>query len=195
MPISGVTVSNATLHNPAQIERLGVRVGDTVVVTRSGDVIPYVVKVIPGKRPKGAKAIRVPSKCPTCGAKTGRTEADVACTNTLTCPDQLKAAIKHFCSRSAMNIEGLGPEWIEQFVEKGFVSSVADLYALDRERLLSLERMGEKLATNMLASIGGSKETTLPRFLNALGIAQVGEATAAEVAGQLGSLEKIREAT
>jgi DNA ligase (NAD+) len=195
VPISGVTVSNATLHNPSQIERLDVRVGDTVVVTRSGDVIPYVVKVIPGKRPPDARPVAVPERCPACGTKTERTEADVFCPNGFTCPDQLKGAIDHFCSRAAMNIEGLGPEWIDQFVDRGFLESVADLYALDAGRLLSLDRMGEKLAANMLQAIEGSKKTTLARFLNALGIRQVGEATAAALAAHFGGLEAVRKAS
>jgi DNA ligase (NAD+) len=195
VPISGVTVSNATLHNPSQIERLDVRVGDTVVVTRSGDVIPYVVKVIPGKRPPGARPVAVPERCPVCGTKTERTEADVFCPSGFTCPGQLKGAIDHFCSRAAMNIEGLGPEWIDQFVDRGFLKSVADLYALDREQLLSLERMGEKLASNLLQAIEGSKRTTLARFLNALGIRQVGEATASALAAHFGTLEAVAKAS
>ncbi len=195
VPIAGVTVSNATLHNPSQIEKLDVRVGDTVVVTRSGDVIPYVVKVIPGRRPPDARKVEVPRKCPTCGAPTERTEADVFCTNALTCPDQLKGAVDHFCSRAAMNIEGIGPEWIDQFVDRGLVRSVADLYALDKRLLMGLERMGEKLAQNMLDAISGSRRTTLARFLNALGIRQVGEATAAALADHFGDLEAIRRAS
>jgi DNA ligase (NAD+) len=195
VPISGVTVSNATLHNPAQLERLGVRIGDTVVVTRSGDVIPYVVKVIESLRPADAAAIAVPDRCPTCGGAVEKTESDLFCTNGLTCPAQLKGAIDHFCSRSAMNIEGIGPEWIDQFVEKGFVRSVADLYGLDKARLLTLERMGEKLAQNMLDAIAGSKATTLPRFLNALGIRQVGGATANALADHFGELGRLQAAT
>jgi DNA ligase (NAD+) len=195
VPISGVTVSNATLHNPSQIGRLDVRVGDTVVVTRSGDVIPYVVKVIPGKRPPDARPVAVPERCPVCGMKTERTEADVFCPNGFSCPGQLKGAIDHFCSRAAMNIEGLGPEWIDQFVDRGFLKSVADLYALDREQLLSLERMGEKLASNLLQAIEGSKRTTLARFLNALGIRQVGEATASALAAHFGTLEAVAKAS
>jgi DNA ligase (NAD+) len=193
--LSGVTVSNATLHNPAQLEKLDVRVGDTVVVTRSGDVIPYVVKVIPTLRPDPTKKVEVPAACPTCGAKTERTEADVFCPDRAGCPDQLKGRIDHFCSRAAMNIEGLGPEWIDQFVDQGFVKSVADLYALTKEKLLNLERMGGKLAQNMLDAIAGSKETTLARFLNALGIVQVGEATANALADHFGDLEKTMKAT
>jgi DNA ligase (NAD+) len=195
VPISGVMVSNATLHNPAQIRKLDVRVGDTVVVTRSGDVIPYVVKVIEGKRPPDAKPVEVPAQCPTCGAKTERTESDLVCSNGFTCPDQLKGAIDHFCSRPAMNIEGIGPEWIDQFVDRGFLKSVADVYALDKARLLSLERMGEKLAQNMLDAIAGSKKPTLARFLNALGIKHVGEATAEALAEHFRSVDRVKAAT
>ncbi len=195
VPISGVTVTNATLHNPVQIERLDVRLGDTVVVTRAGDVIPYVVKVIEGKRPAGAKKVEVPEKCPVCGAKTERTESDVLCANSFACPAQFKGAIDHFCSRSTMNIEGLGPEWIEQLVNTGLVKTLADLYSLKKEDLLTLERMGEKLAQNMLDAIAGSKKTTLPRFINALGIKHVGEATARALADHFGGLEKLQAAS
>jgi DNA ligase (NAD+) len=195
VPIGGVTVSNASLHNVAQVERLDVRVGDTVLVTRSGDVIPYVVKVIEGKRPAGATKVAVPERCPSCGAKTERTETDVVCPDRFACPAQLKSAIEHFCSRGAMDIEGIGPEWIEQFVEKGFVRSVADLYGLTKDKLLTLERMGEKLAQNMLDALARSKKATLPRFLNALGIRQVGERTAGALVDHFGSLEKIRAAS
>lgn len=194
VPISGVTVSNATLHNPAQLEKLDVRLGDTVVVTRSGDVIPYVVKVVEARRPAEARRPEIPSACPTCRAPVERTESDLFCTNGFTCPDQLKGAIDHFCSRGAMNIEGLGPEWIEQLVDRKFATSVADLYALTKEKLLTLGRMGDKLAQNMLDAVAGSKKTTLPRFLNALGIRQVGTSTASALADHFGSLEKIRAA-
>jgi len=194
VPISGVTVTNATLHNPAQIEKLDVRVGDTVVVTRAGDVIPYVVKVIESKRPPDAKKIEVPGKCPVCDAETERTESDVICPNG-SCPAQLKAALDHFCSRAAMNIEGLGPEWIEQLVNTGLVKTPADLYSLDKEKLLTLERMGERLAQNMLDAIAGSKKTTLPRFINALGISNVGTATAAAYAAHFGSLAALQSAS
>ncbi len=193
--IGGVTVSNATLHNPAQIGKLDLRVGDTVVVTRAGDVIPYVVKVIPGRRPPDARPVEVPATCPTCGAPTERTETEVVCSNGFTCPDQLKEAIDHYCSRAAMNIEGIGPEWIDQFVDRGFLKSVADLYDLTMEKLRTLERTGEKLARNMLEAIAGSRETTTARFLNALGIKHVGEATAAALAGHFGDLERIRNAS
>jgi DNA ligase (NAD+) len=193
--ISGVTVSNASLHNVAQLRRLGVRIGDTVLITRAGDVIPYVVKVIDSKRPPGAKTPEIPKDCPVCHAAVEVTETDVLCENSFACPAQFKKAIDHFCSRSTMNIEGLGPEWIEQLVGKGLVKSLADLYALDPSKLLTLERMGEKLAQNMLTAIAGSKKTTLPRFINALGIKHVGESTAKALADHFGSLEKLQAAT
>jgi DNA ligase (NAD+) len=193
--ISGVTVSNASLHNVAQLRRLDVRKRDTVLVTRAGDVIPYVVKVIETRRPADAEVPEVPSRCPVCHAAVELTETDVLCNNSFACPAQFKKAIDHFCSRATMNIEGLGPEWIEQLVGKGLVKSLADLYALDQARLLTLERMGEKLAQNMLSAIAGSKKTTLPRFINALGIKHVGEATAKALADHFGSLEKLQKAT
>jgi DNA ligase (NAD+) len=195
VPISGVTVSNATLHNVAQLDRLDVRKGDTVLVTRAGDVIPYVVKVIESKRPPNAPKPAVPSKCPVCQAGVERTEADVLCTNSFACPAQFKKAVDHFCSRAAMNIEGFGPEWIEQLVDKGLLKTVADLYSLEKEKLLTLERMGDKLAQNLLDAVAGSKKTTLPRFLNALGIKQVGEATAAALAEHFGGIDAIRTAS
>ncbi|HEV3027301.1 MAG TPA: NAD-dependent DNA ligase LigA [Planctomycetota bacterium] len=193
--ISGVTVSNASLHNVAQLDRLDVRIGDTVLVTRAGDVIPYVVKVIESKRPPDAAKPPIPEKCPVCGAAVERTETDVLCTNSFACPAQFKKAIDHFCSRPAMNIEGFGPEWIEQLVNKGLLGTVADLYSLDMEQLLTLDRMGEKLAQNMLGAVAGSKKTTLPRFLNALGIKHVGEATAAALAEHFGGVEPLRKAS
>jgi DNA ligase (NAD+) len=192
--ISGVTVSNASLHNVAQLKRLDVRRKDTVLVTRAGDVIPYVVKVIESKRPADAEVPAIPTTCPVCHAAVEVTETDVLCENSFACPAQFKKAIDHFCSRSTMNIEGLGPEWIEQLVGKGLVKSLADLYTLDQARLLTLERMGEKLAQNMLAAIAGSKKTTLPRFINALGIKHVGESTAKALADHFGSLEKLQAA-
>jgi DNA ligase (NAD+) len=193
--ISGVTVSNASLHNVAQLKRLDVRKRDTVLVTRAGDVIPYIVKVIESKRPADAEIPAVPSTCPVCHAVVETTETDVLCNNSFACPAQFKKAIDHFCSRATMNIEGLGPEWIEQLVEKGLVKSLSDLYALDAAKLLTLERMGEKLAQNMLSAIAGSKKTTLPRFINALGIKHVGESTAKALADHFGSLEKLQAAT
>ncbi len=195
VPIGGVTVSNASLHNAAQLERLDVRLGDTVLVTRAGDVIPYVVKVIEAKRPPGARKPAVPTSCPVCKAAVERTETDVLCPDGLSCPQQLKSAIDHFCSRGAMDIEGFGEEWIEQLVDKGMLKSVADLYRLEKAPLLKLERMGEKLAQNLLDAVARSRRTTLPRFLNALGIKHVGDATAAALAEHFGSLAAIRKAS
>jgi DNA ligase (NAD+) len=195
VPIGGVTVSNASLHNVAQLRRLDVRIGDSVLVTRAGDVIPYVVKVIEAKRPPGAATPEIPTTCPACNAAVERTEADVLCTNSFACPAQFKKSIDHFCSRSTMNIEGLGPEWIEQLVHAGLLRSLADLYALRKEDLQKLPRMGDKLAQNMLDAIAGSKKTTLPRFINALGIKHVGEATARALAEHFGSLGKLEAAS
>ncbi|MBI2900627.1 MAG: NAD-dependent DNA ligase LigA [Planctomycetes bacterium] len=195
VPISGVTVSNATLHNLAQLERLDVRAGDWVVVTRSGDVIPYVVQVIETRRPEGAPKTEPPSKCPSCGAAPERTEADVVCPDRFGCPDQLKGAVEHFCSRGAMNVEGLGTEWIDVLVDRGLVRSVADLYELTESQFLTLSRMGEKLARKLLASLAASKKTTLSRLVNALGIRHVGEATAAALADHFGGLEKLLDAS
>jgi DNA ligase (NAD+) len=195
VPIGGVTVSNASLHNVAQLRRLDVHLGDTVLVTRAGDVIPYVVKVIEAKRPPDARTPDVPSTCPACGAAVERSETDVLCTNSFACPAQFKKAVDHFCSRATMNIEGFGPEWIEQLVGAGLLKSLADLYSLKKEDLVTLERMGDKLAQNMLAAVARSKKTTLPRFINALGIKHVGEATAQALADHFGSLEKLQAAS
>ena len=196
VPISGVTVSNASLHNVAQLERLDVRLGDTVLVTRAGDVIPYVVKVIEAKRPATARRPSIPSSCPVCKAAVERTDTDVLCPNGLTCPQQLKSAIDHFCSRGAMDIAGFGEEWIEQLVDKGVLTSVADLYhKLDAATLLGFERMGETLARKLLDAVERSRRTSLPRFLNALGIKHVGEATAAALAEHFGSVEGVRKAS
>ena len=194
IPLGGVTVSNATLHNPAQIRKLDVRIGDWVVVTRSGDVIPYVVKAVPSRRTGKEKEIRPPASCPVCGGPVQASETDLFCAAGLSCPAQVKGALEHFVSRGAMDIEGLGPEWIDVLVDRKLVSSPADLYGLVKEKLLELDRMGEKLADNLLAAIERSRTTTLGRFLNSLGIRQVGEATAQALADHVGEIGTLMDA-
>jgi len=195
--VGGVTVSNATLHNADEIERLGVQIGDTVIVRRAGDVIPQVVSVVPGRRPDDARAVRFPRCCPVCGSVVEREEegAVLRCMGGLVCGAQQKAAIRHFASRRAMDIDGLGDKLVEQLVDEGLVENVASLYTLGREQLLGLERMGEKSADNLLAALESSKETSLPRFLFALGIREVGEATALNLARHFGSWEALAGAS
>jgi len=195
--VGGVTVSNATLHNSDEIERLGVLIGDTVIIRRAGDVIPKVVSVVLEKRPSSARAIAFPTSCPVCGSAVERAddEAIVRCMGGLVCASQQKAAIRHFASRRAMDIEGLGDKLVEQLVDEGLVINVASLYQLQREQLLELERMGEKSADNLLAALHTSKQTTLPRFVFALGIREVGEATALALARHFGSWEAMVEAS
>ena len=178
--VGGVTVSNATLHNSDEIQRLGVRIGDKVVVRRAGDVIPQVVSVVLSGRPADAREIEFPVDCPVCGSPVERAESEAVlrCMGGLVCAAQQKAAIRHFASRRAMDIDGLGDKLVEQLVDEGLVRNVAGLYQLGREQLLALERMGEKSADNLLAALDKSRETTLPRFIFALGIREVGEATA-----------------
>ena len=194
--VGGVTVSNATLHNEDEIQRKDVRVGDTVIVRRAGDVIPEVVGVVLSKRPKRSESYQMPHVCPVCGSEAIKPdgEAVVRCTGGLFCAAQRKQAIKHFASRRAMDIEGLGDKLVDQLVDAGLIQDVADLYALNHEQLTSLERMGDKSATNLLNALAHSKETTLARFLYAIGIREVGEATAANLAGYFGALEAIEHA-
>ena len=194
--VGGVTVSNATLHNQDEIERKDVHIGDTVIVRRAGDVIPEVVGVVAARRPHGARRFHMPTSCPVCGSDVVRLEgeADARCTGGLFCPAQRKEAIKHFASRRAMDIEGLGDKLVEQLVERALVEDVADLYGLDRATLAGLERMGDKSAENLVAAIGHSKATTLPRFLYALGIKDVGEATAQTLARHFGTLQALMAA-
>ncbi len=186
--VGGVTVSNATLHNRDEIDRLGIQIGDTVVIRRAGDVIPQVVSVLEDRRPADARSIVFPSHCPVCGsvAEQEQDEAAVRCTGGLVCGAQQKEAIKHFASRKAMDIDGLGDKLVEQLVDEGLISSVADLYNLEVAALSELERMAEKSATNLVAAIAVSRETTLPRFIFALGIREVGEATALNLARHYG---------
>jgi len=191
--VSGVTVSNVTLHNIDEVHRKDVRVGDTVVVRRAGDVIPEVVSVILDKRPQDAVPVQLPQSCPVCGSQVLRVEGEAAarCTGGFTCRAQRQEALRHFASRRALDIEGLGDKLIEQLVEREMVKSPADLYALTLPQLSQLERMGEKSAANLLAAIEKSKNTTLPRLLYGLGIREVGEATALAVARHFGTLERL----
>lgn len=193
--VGGVTVSSTTLHNMDEIERLGLRIGDTVLVRRAGDVIPKVVKVIDAGKNKNPIEIELPEACPACGA-TIEKDGDVLyrCSAGIICPAQRKESIKHFASRSAMDIEGLGNKLIEQLVDGKLIDSVADIFAMQADQLAELERMGKKSAENLIAAIGKSKQTTLPRFLFALGIREVGEATALQLSNHFGSLDKIATA-
>src|SRR5881397_2254007 len=194
--VGGVTVRNASLHNMDEIERKDVRIGDTVLLERAGDVIPYVVKVVTERRTGGEKRFRMPSTCPVCGAKVERAEGEVAyrCIG-LDCPAKLKQQLRFFGARGAMDVEGLGEKLVEQLVDRGLVRDVADLYALDAETLASLERMGKKSAANLRAQLERSKQTTLPQLLVALGIRQVGEATARALAEHFGTLERLMDAS
>jgi DNA ligase (NAD+) len=194
--VGGVTVSNATLHNMDEMHRKDVRIGDTVIVRRAGDVIPEVVKVVKDRRPKGARVVKAPRKCPVCGSAVVR-EADEAvarCTGGLFCAAQRAQSLKHFVSRRAMDVDGLGSKLIDQLVALGRVKTPADLFTLSRDELIEMDRMGEKSADNLLGSVERSKETTLARFLYALGIREVGEATAGALAAHYGKLDRIMEA-
>lgn len=195
--VGGVTVSNATLHNKDEIERLGVHIGDTVVIRRAGDVIPQVVSVIAERRPSDAMPIVYPSQCPVCDADLEQTEGEAAvrCSAGLACSAQVKEAIKHFASRKAMDIDGLGDKLVELLVDEGLVKTVADLYRLEDWQLASLPRMADKSAQNLVAALAASKTTTLARFLFALGIREVGQATAATLAQSLKTLDAIMAAS
>jgi len=194
--VGGVTVSNATLHNASEIKRLDVRVGDTVIIRRAGDVIPEVVSVVLDRRIGGTRAFRFPKRCPICGSDIvgDADQVVLRCSGGLFCSAQLKESIKHFASRRAMDIEGLGSKLVDQLVETGHVRDVADLFDLDLEVLLSLERMGEKSARNLLDAIDHCRNTSLGRFLFALGIPQVGEATANTLAEHFATLDRLRAA-
>jgi DNA ligase (NAD+) len=195
--VGGVTVSNATLHNMDEVERKDVRVGDTVVIRRAGDVIPEVVKVVLERRPATSAPVRLPERCPVCGSAVERLpdRAIARCTGGLFCPAQRKEALRHFASRHAMDIEGLGTKLIDQLVDNGTVRTPADLYELTADRLAELERMGEKSATNLVEALQHSRKTTLPRFLLGLGIPDVGEATARALAQHFGGLEPMLQAS
>lgn len=191
--VGGVTVSNATLHNADEIERLDLHMGDTVVVVRAGDVIPKVTSVLAQRRPASAEPIAIPTCCPVCDSEIFRAEGEAIarCTGGLICAAQQKEAVRHFASRRAMDIEGLGERLVELLVDHKLISSVADLYSLRLEQLLTLERMAEKSAGNLLAAIAASKSISLPRFLFALGIREVGEATALALANYFGRLDEV----
>ncbi|MDO9011420.1 MAG: NAD-dependent DNA ligase LigA [Gallionella sp.] len=191
--VGGVTVTNATLHNEDEIRRKDVRIGDTVIVRRAGDVIPEVARVVLAQRPADAREFVMPTLCPVCGSHVARAvdEAAWRCTGGLFCPAQRKQALLHFAGRRAMNIDGLGDKLVEQLVDANLVNTPADLYKLGMSALASLERMGEKSALNLLDAIAHSKHTALARFIFALGIRNVGEATARDMAQHFGSLDKL----
>ena len=194
--VGGVTVTNATLHNEDEVRRKDVHVGDTVIVRRAGDVIPEVVRVLPEKRPILAPEFIMPRCCPVCGSQVVRAEDEAVarCSGGLYCPAQRKQALIHFASRRALDIEGLGDKLIEQLVDGDIVRTPADLYKLSMSALVDLERMAEKSANNLLAAIENSKQTTLARFIYALGIRNVGEATAKDLARHFGSLQRVLSA-
>ncbi|HBN6204669.1 TPA: NAD-dependent DNA ligase LigA [Vibrio parahaemolyticus] len=195
--VGGVTVSNATLHNADEIERLQVKIGDQVVIRRAGDVIPQVVSVIKERRPETARDIIFPTQCPVCGSHVERIEGEAVtrCTGGLVCQAQRKQALKHFVSRKALDVDGLGDKVIEQLVDREMVETPADLFKLSAGVLTVLDRMGPKSAQNIVNALEKSKLTTLPRFLYSLGIREVGEATAANLAQHFKSLEAIQAAT
>ena len=194
--VAGVVVSNATLHNADEIARLGLRIGDKVVIRRAGDVIPQVVNVVESERPDDTREIVFPSHCPVCGSDVERVEGEAVtrCTGGLICGAQRKEALKHFVSRRAMDVDGMGDKIIDQLVEKEYVQTPADLFRLTAGKLTGLDRMGPKSAQNVVDALEKSKLTTLPRFLYALGIREVGEATAANLANHFGELDKVMNA-
>ena len=200
MFVGGVTVSNATLHNMDEVARLDLRVGDTVLVHRAGDVIPQVMKVIESRRPVDIDEmprIAMPECCPACGAAIERPEGEVVarCPAGLTCPAQRRERLRHFASRLAMDIEGMGEKLVDQLVARELVKDPSDFYRLTREQVESLDRMAEKSADNLVNAVEASRDTTLARFIYALGIREVGETTAESLAGHFGDLDALRRAT
>ncbi len=195
--VGGVTINNATLHNAAEIKRLDVRVGDTVIVHRAGDVIPKITGVVLSRRPENAVPYEFPETCPVCGSDVAVEEGGIIsrCSGGLFCDAQRKQSIKHFVSRNAMDIDGMGNKLVEQLVDACLIRDVSDIYHLQMEQLLKLERMAEKSAANLINAIEKSKQTTLPRFLYALGIPQVGEATALTLARHFTDIDSIRSAS
>jgi len=195
--VAGVLVSNATLHNADEIERLGLRIGDRVVIRRAGDVIPQVVGVVESERPENTTEIVFPAHCPVCGSDVERVEGEAVarCTGGLICGAQRKEALKHFVSRRALDVDGMGDKIIDQLVEKEYVHTAADLFNLTAGKLTGLDRMGPKSAQNVVDALAKSKETTFARFLYALGIREVGEATAAGLAAYFGTLDALAAAS
>ena len=193
MFVGGVTVSNATLHNMDEIARLDLRIGDAVLIRRAGDVIPQIVRVVASKRPADARAVAMPTSCPACGAPIERAEGEVVarCGAGFQCASQRKERIRHFASRLALDIEGLGDKLVDQLVSDGLVFDPADLYAVPQARWEQFERMGRKSAENLLAALEASKQTTFPRFIYALGIREVGETTAQALAGHYRTLDAL----
>ena len=195
--VGGVTVTNATLHNEDEARRKDVRVGDTVIVRRAGDVIPEVVSVVQEKRLHESNIFTMPRHCPVCGSEAEREEdeADYRCSGGLYCPAQRKQALLHYAQRRAVEIEGLGDKLVDQLVDSGRVNTLADLYGLQLADLAGMERMAEKSAQNLLDALHASKQTTLPRFVFGLGIRHVGEATAKALARHFGQLQAIMDAS
>lgn len=195
--VGGVTVSNASLHNLDEIKRLDVRIGDTIIIRRAGDVIPQVVKVVLDKRPARTQKIHLPKNCPICNAEVLKPEGEAIarCMGGLSCPAQLKASIEHFASRHAMNIMGLGEKIVDQLVSLELIKNLADLYHLQASQIADIERMGEKSATKLIAAIQNSKQTTLGKFLYSLGIREVGEVTAKKLANHFKALPPLMQAS
>jgi DNA ligase (NAD+) len=193
--VGGVTISNATLHNMDEVARLNLVIGDTIVIQRAGDVIPKVVSVLRDKRPEKTRQIILPAQCPACGSEVLRAEGEVIarCTGGLSCSAQIKESIRHFASRLALDIEGLGDKLVSLFVDEGLISSPADLFQLTLKQLVNLERMAPKSANNLLEALEKSKSTTLSRFIYALGIQEVGESTARNLAQFYHDIEVLRQ--
>jgi DNA ligase (NAD+) len=191
--VGGTTVTNVTLHNEDEIRRKDIRIGDTVVVRRAGDVIPEIVRPLPELRPADARLFAMPTQCPECGSAIVKLpdEAIARCTGGLVCPAQRKQALLHFAGRRALDIEGLGDKLVDQLVDAGIVRTPADLYKLGLAKLAALERMADKSAANVIAAIEKSKATSLARFIFGLGIRHVGEATARDLARHFGSLDAL----
>ena len=193
--VGGVTVTNATLHNMDEIKRKDVRIGDTVIVRRAGDVIPEVARIVPAMRSENTKPINMPDNCPVCTSAVEQIEGEAVfrCTGGLICPAQQKQAIKHFASRKALDIDGLGDKLVEQLFDEKLIENISDLYRLNAKELSQLERMGDKSAENLISALEDSKKPSLARFIYALGIREVGETTAKSLANHYGSLDTIKQ--